>query len=86
MTYLFGNRGTPDGYRLMNGYGSHTFKWVNAADEEFFVKFHFKTDAGVKNLKAAEAAALMAQDPDYATRDLFNHIAKGNEATWTMFV
>ena len=86
VTYLFGNRGTPDGYRQMNGYGSHTYKWVNARDEEFFVKFHFKTDVGVKNLKAAQAGQLNSQDPDYATRDLFNHIAKGDSAVWTMFV
>ena len=82
VTYLFGNRGTPNGFRKMNGYGSHTYKWVNAKDEDFFVKFHFKTEEGVQNLKAAEAARLTGVDPDYATRDLFNHIAQGKEAAW----
>lgn len=86
VTYLFGSRGTPDGFRHMNGYGSHTFKWVNAAEEEFFVKFHFKTESGVKNLKASEAAHLAGADPDYATRDLFNHIASGETPTWNLYV
>lgn len=86
VTYLFGNRGTPDGYRKMNGYGSHTFKWVNANGDDFFVKFHFKTQEGVTNFKAQQAALLAGQDPDYATRDLFNHIASGKEAVWKLFV
>ena len=42
--------GTPYGYRHMNGYSSHTYKWVNAAGEQFYVKMHFKTEAGVKNM------------------------------------
>jgi len=49
------DRGTPDGYRHMNGYSSHTFRLVNSKDEVFFTKFHFKTDAGVKNLPAEKA-------------------------------
>ena len=86
VTYMFGNRGTPDGYRHMNGYGSHTYKWVNGKGEDFFVKFHFISDVGTKNLKAAQAAKLTGEDPDYATRDLFNHIAQGKSATWTLKV
>jgi len=86
VTYLFGNRGTPDGYRKMNGYGSHTYKWVNAKGDDFFVKFHFITQEGVHNLKAEKAALLAGQDPDYATRDLFNHIASGKEAVWKFCV
>ena len=78
------DRGTPDGYRHMNGYGSHTFKLVNSKGEQFYVKFHLKTDAGIKNLTAQEADALKAKDADYATRDLFNHIKSGKSATWTM--
>jgi catalase len=83
VTILFSDRGTPDGYRHMNGYGSHTFKWVNKNGEAFYVKWHFKTDSGVKNLTAAEADRLKSEDGDYATRDLFNHIARGGSATWT---
>jgi catalase len=49
---LFSDRGTPDGFRHMNGYGSHTYRWVNKNGEAFWVKFHFKTDSGIKNLDA----------------------------------
>jgi len=52
---LFSDRGTPDGYRHMNGYSSHTFRWVNKTGEAFWTKLHFKTDVGIKNLSAAEA-------------------------------
>lgn len=75
VTYMFGNRGTPFGFRHMNGYSSHTFKFVNARNEAFFVKMHFKTDVGIKNFKAAEATKINGEDPDFATRDLFNHLA-----------
>ena len=85
VTILFSDRGTPNGYRHMNGYGSHTFKWHNEQGEVFFVKFHFKTDSGIKNFRASEAAELLKQ-PDYATQDLFNHIAKGQTASWSFKV
>jgi catalase len=49
ITILFSNRGTPDGFRHMNGHSSHTFKWVNEKNEVFYVKYHFKTDSGIKN-------------------------------------
>ena len=86
VTILFSDRGTPDGFRHMHGFGSHTFKWVNAQGEVFFVKFHFKTDSGVKNLSADEADKLKSTDPDYATRDLFDHIDSGKTASWTLKV
>lgn len=82
VTYLFGPRGLPDGYRKMNGYGSHTFKWVNANGDDFFVKFHFMVQGGTQNLKAEDAGRLAGEDPDYATRDLFNHIASGKDVVW----
>ena len=50
VSFLMSDRGTPDGYRHMNGYGSHTFKFVNDKGEPFWVKYHFKTDQGIKNL------------------------------------
>lgn len=86
VTILFSDRGTPDGYRHMNGYGSHTFKTVNAAGEVFYVKFHLKTNQGIKNLTAAQAADLSGRDPDYATRDLFNSIEKGDSPSWTLYI
>lgn len=86
VSFLFSDRGTPDGYRHLNGYGSHTFKNVNAAGEAVYVKYHFKCDQGVLNLPAGEAAALAASDPDYATRDLFNAIADGTPPSWTCYL
>jgi catalase len=70
----------------MNGYGAHTYKWVNSQGEDFFVKFHFKSTEGTINLKSAQAAKLAGEDPDYATRDLFNHFASGKEAVWRFYV
>jgi len=86
VTILFSDRGTPDGYRHQHGYGSHTYKWINAKGEVSFVKFHFRADAGIKNLTADQANQLKAQDADYATHDLHDHIQKGNSATWTVTV
>jgi catalase len=85
-TILFSERGTPDGYRYMHGFGTHTFRWVNDKNEVFFVKIRFVSDIGCKNLTSAEAVKLKGEDPDYATRDLFDHIASGKSATWTMKV
>lgn len=79
VTLLMSDRGTPDGYRHMNGYSSHTFKWINKEGEAHWVKLHFKTKSGIKNLQCDQAAQLFT-DPDYATRDLVNHIDAGKTA------
>jgi catalase len=47
---LFSDRGTPDGYRRMNGYSSHAYVWSNADGEQFYVQYHFKTEQGIRNL------------------------------------
>lgn len=70
----------------MNGYGSHTFKLVNANGEAVYCKFHYKTDQGIKNLPVAEAGRLAQEDPDYGLRDLFNAIANGNYPSWTFYI
>eukprot|EP00030_Apusomonadida_sp_AF-17_P006201 a678272_19.p2 GENE.a678272_19~~a678272_19.p2 ORF type:complete len:494 (+),score=164.36 a678272_19:32-1483(+) len=82
VTILFSNRGTPASYRTMNGYSSHTLVHRNAAGDAFYVKWHFKTEAGIRNHTAAEAVRLAGVDPDHATRDLFEHIESGREAAW----
>ncbi len=81
---LFSDRGTPDGYRKMNGYGSHTFSMINSKNERIWVKFHFKTQQGNKTLTGAEAEVLKGKDPDYAQRDLVEAIAKGDFPKWTL--
>ncbi|XP_057367358.1 catalase-like [Daphnia carinata] len=82
--FLFSDRGTPDGYRFMNGYGSHTFKMVNAEGKPVYCKFHFKCDQGIRNLSADKAHQLTADDPDYATRDLYNAIVKKEFPSWSL--
>ncbi len=84
VTILFSDRGTPASYRNMNGYGSHTFKWYNDDGEIFWVKYHFKTDQGIKNLNREEAEHMKGTDPDHATRDLHNAIKRGEYPSWTL--
>jgi catalase len=81
--FLFGDRGTPDGFRHMNGYGSHTFKLVNRQNEAVYCKFHLKTDQKIHNLSAEKASELVGADPDYAIRDLYNSIEKGDFPSWS---
>ncbi|PFH38585.1 catalase [Besnoitia besnoiti] len=86
VTFLYTDRGTPDGFRHMNGYGSHTFKFVNKDNEAFYVKWHFKTNQGIKNLSRHRAKQLESEDPDYAIRDLFNAIARNEFPSWTFCI
>ena len=78
VTILMSDRGTPRTYRHMNGYGSHTFSWINAAGERFWVKYHFKTVQGIENFTQAEADAMAAEDPDFHRRDLREAIDAGD--------
>ena len=86
VTILFSDRGTPDGYRHMDGFGSHTFSLINAVGERVWAKWHLKTKQGIKNLSAAEAGRLAGADPDHAQRDLFNAIAGGNFPQWDVYI
>lgn len=70
----------------MDGFSSHTFKLVSADNKIHLAKFHIKTDQKIKNLTGERATALAGSDPDYATRDLFNAISKGDHPTWTVNV
>ena len=84
VTILFSDRGTPATYRNMNGYSSHTFKWYNEKNEYFWVKYHFKTDQGIKNLTRQEADIMRAKDADHATRDLYQAIERKDYPSWTV--
>lgn len=79
---LFSDRGTPNGYRFMNGYGSHTFSMINSDNEKVWVKFHFKTLQGNKTLTGQEADKFKGKDSDYAQRDLVESIEKGDFPKW----
>jgi len=85
-TVLFGDRGLPASYRQMDGFGSHTFQWVNAAGERSWVKFHFKSDQGIRCLTAAEAARRGGEDPAYLHKDLYDAIERGDHPSWTLKV
>ncbi|MFJ4155343.1 catalase [Pseudomonas sp. NPDC089752] len=86
VTILFSDRGIPDGYRHMHGFGSHTYSLISAAGERTWVKWHFKTQQGIKNLAPADAARLAGTDPDYAQRDLFEAIERGDYPRWTVCI
>lgn len=86
VTTLMSDRGIPATFRHMHGFGSHTFKWVNAEGEAVWVKYHFKTEQGIKNLDVELAAKLAGENPDYHTQDLFNAIEKGDFPSWKLCV
>src|ERR1700734_2642112 len=84
VTYLMGDRGIPRSWRHMNGYSSHTYLWLNAAGERFWVKYHFKTDQGIEFFTQDEGDQMAAVDTDYHQRDLYEHIAAGEFPSWTL--
>jgi len=86
VTWLMGDRGLPSSWRHMDGFGSHTYQWINAAGERFWVKYHFTTQQGIDNLSADEAAQLAGSDADHHIRDLYEHIEAGDFPRWTLSV
>jgi catalase len=86
VTWLMGDRGIPRTWRHMNGYSSHTYSWVNAAGELFWVKYHFITDQGIEFLTQAEADELAGKDADYHRRDLYEAIKRRQYPSWTLKV
>ena len=86
VTVVMSDRGIPASYRHMHGFGSHTFSFINAQNERFWVKFHFKTQQGIKNWTDEEAAAAVAHDRETHQRDLYDAIERGDFPKWTMYV
>ncbi|WP_129285391.1 catalase [Streptomyces sp. GZWMJZ-114] len=86
VTYLMGDRGIPKTYRNMNGYGSHTYLWINGAGQRTWVKYHFHSDQGVDHMTDMEAAAMAGEDADHHRRDLFDAIERGEAPSWTLYV
>ncbi|MDT7762404.1 MAG: catalase, partial [Mycobacterium sp.] len=84
VAWLMGDRGIPKNWRLMNGYGSHTYSWINADGHIFWVKYHFISDQGVDFLTQAEADRLAGIDGDYHQRDLHEAIKAGDYPSWTL--
>ncbi len=83
-TILFSDRGVPATFRNMDGFGSHTFQWVNARGEVFWMKYHFKTDQGIKCLTAEDATRVAGENPDYHQRDLLRAIDRAEYPSWTL--
>ena len=86
ITIVMSDRGIPDGYRYMHGFGSHTYSMVNDKNERVWVKFHLKCQQGIRNLSNEEAEAIIAKDRESAQRDLFDAIARGDFPRWVMFI
>ncbi len=86
ITILMSDRGIPATLRHMHGFGSHTFKWTNAEGDGVWIKYHFKTEQGVKNLAVDAAAKIAGENPDYHTEDLFNAIEAGDFPAWKLYV
>lgn len=84
--FLMSDRGTPYGYRHMHGFGSHTFSMINAENERFWVKFHFKTQQGIKNFTSQEAEKMKGENPDFAQEDLVKAIDSGDFPKWKLFI
>jgi catalase len=85
VTIVMSDRGVPYSYRHMHGFGSHTFSLINARNERFWVKFHLKTQQGIRNLTDEEAEALVGRDRESHQRDLYENIEKGNFPRWIMY-
>ncbi|KAH0442832.1 catalase [Paraburkholderia fungorum] len=82
VTILMSDRGIPKNYRQMHGFGSHTYSFINANNERFWVKFHFKSMQGIENFTDAEAAQVVAQNRESAQQDLLTSIDAGNFPKW----
>ncbi len=76
LTWVFSDRGTPASYRMMEGFGVNTYKWVNQDGSAVYVKYHWKPKLGVQNFDRQTATRIAGEDPDYLTRDLWEAIAK----------
>ncbi len=86
VTIVMSDRGIPATYRHMHGFASHTFSFINAKNERYWVKFHFKSQQGIRNLTDAEAEAIIGKDRESHQRDLYESIEKGDFPKWTLKV
>src|ERR1700722_14196326 len=84
VTWLMGDRGIPRSWRHMHGYSSHTYMWINAGGDRFWVKYHFQCDQGIECLSQAEADRIAGEDADYHQRDLYEAIEAGEYPSWSL--
>ncbi|HEY0287062.1 MAG TPA: catalase, partial [Pseudomonas sp.] len=86
LTELYSNNGTPASYREMDGNSVHAYKLVNAQGQVHYVKFQWKSQQGIKNLRPAEVIAVQGRDYSHMTQDLVSQIKQGNHPKWDLFV
>ncbi len=86
VTIVMSDRGIPRSFRHMHGFASHTFSFINAADDRIWVKLHFRTQQGIQNLTDAEAEASVGKDRETHQRDLFESIERGDFPRWTLSI
>ncbi|MFT4124280.1 MAG: catalase [Microbacteriaceae bacterium] len=86
VTWLMGDRGIPASWRHMDGFGSHTYQWINAAGERFWVKYHFRTNQGHETLSQEQADRIAGEDADFHIRDLYEAIEAGDFPSWDLSV
>jgi catalase len=86
VTIVMSDRGIPASYRHMHGFGSHTYSFINAKNQRFWVKYHVRTQQGIKNLSDAEATEIVGRDRESFQRDLYESIERREFPKWTMFI
>lgn len=86
VTITMSDRGLPRSYRNMHGFGSHTYSFVNEANERVYVKYHWVSQQPIENLTDAEAAELVGNDRESHQRDLFDAIERGEFPKWKLHV
>ncbi|MCW8885497.1 MAG: catalase [Motiliproteus sp.] len=86
VTIVMSDRGIPASYRHMHGFGSHTFSMINADNERVWVKFHFTSNQGIKNLTDQESESLIGQDRESHHRDLYDAIESADYPSWTLAI
>ncbi|THV23359.1 catalase C [Peteryoungia ipomoeae] len=84
--WIMSDRTIPRSFRFMEGFGVHTFRFVNAKDESTFVKFHWKPKLGLQSVAWNEAVKINGADPDFHRRDLWQSIQSGNFPEWELQV
>lgn len=86
VTFVYSPWGIPANYRMMQGSGVNTYKWVNQKGEAILVKYHWEPKQGIKNLTQKEAEEIQAKNFNHATQDLYEAIENGDYPEWELLV
>ncbi|WP_020406234.1 catalase [Hahella ganghwensis] len=86
LTWVYSDYGTPANLRQMDGWGVHAYKFVDTDGDVSYVKFHWKSQQGIKNLTAEEAGEIQSKDFSHATNDMYGQIAAGNFPKWDLYI